>query len=60
MKVLTIVFVAGLLFMFSPAGDWLAVNTPDWVGALILLIGLPWGAYAFFKMLFKFAKEADK
>ena len=60
MKALTVVFVAGLLFAFSPAGDWVAVNTPDWVGALILLIGLPSGVYALFKMLYKFAQEADK
>ena len=58
MKTLSVVFIAGLLFVFSPVADWVAVNTPDWVGALILVVGLPWGAYAFFRMLFRFAKAA--
>jgi hypothetical protein len=58
MKTLTIVFIAGFIFVFSPAADWLAVNTPEWVSALIAVVGLPWGTYAFFKMLFKFAKDA--
>ena len=58
MKTLIVIFIAGLLFVFSPAADWLAVNMPDWVGALILLVGLPWGVYAFFRMLFRFAKAA--
>lgn len=58
MKTLVIAFIAGFIFVFSPAADWLAVNTPEWVYALIVVIGLPWGAYALFKMIYKFAVEA--
>ena len=59
MKTLVIAFIAGLLFVFSPAADWLVVNTPEWVYALIVVIGLPWGVYALFKMIYKFAREAQ-
>jgi len=60
MKTWAVVFIVGLIFVFSPACDWVVLNTPEWVSALIAVVGLPWGTYAFFKMLFKFAKEADK
>jgi hypothetical protein len=46
--------VLGFLFVFSPAADWLARNTPEWVGALILVIGVPAAFYGLFKLLFTF------
>lgn len=58
MRTLTIVFIAGFIFVFSPAADWLAVNTPEWISALFVIIGLPWASHASFKMIYKFAMEA--
>ena len=60
MKTLTVLLIAGFIFAFSPAADWLALNTPDWVGALILCIGVPCAIYALMKLLFTVTKELDK
>ena len=58
MKTLTVLFIAGFIFAYSTAADWVIQNIPDWVSGLIIVIGLPCGAYAFFKMLFKLARGA--
>jgi len=60
MKLVGFLLLAGFIFAFSPAADWLALNTPTWVGALILVIGLPAGVYGLLKILFTFAKGLDK
>jgi len=60
MKLVGFLLIAGFIFAFSPAADWLALNTPTWVGALILVIGFPVGILALLKILFTFAKGLDK
>jgi len=60
MKTWAVVFIVGLIFVFSPACDWVVLNTPEWVSALIAIVGLPWASYKMFKMLYKFAQEASK
>jgi uncharacterized protein involved in cysteine biosynthesis len=60
MRLVGFFLIAGFIFAFSPAADWMARNTPDWVGALILVIGFPLGLVALLKILFTFARGADK
>jgi uncharacterized protein involved in cysteine biosynthesis len=56
MKLASFLLFAGFIFAFSPAADWLARNTPDWVGALIVVIGFPVAILALLKILFTFAR----
>ena len=58
MKTLGFLFAGSILFGFSPAADWLIANTPDWVSALIVVVGLPAGFYGLVKLLFTFARQS--
>ena len=55
MKTLGFLFVALILFVFSPVGDWVTNNTPEWVCAVILCVGFPAGFYGLLKLLFTYA-----
>ena len=58
MKTLTILFVASIIFAFSPGSDWLIQNTPDWVSGLIVVVGVPSAFYGLFKLLWVCARGA--
>lgn len=59
MKTLGFIFIAGFIFVFSPASDWLIQNTPDWVSGLIVVVGVPAALYGLFKLLWTFGRGAN-